>query len=197
MTNYTALNIYGTYNKVFSEKHNFTVMLGYNLENSYKEGLSVTASEMINDELPSISQSVGEKKPDDSFNEFSILGFFGRLNYTYKERYLLELSGRADASSKFPRGSRWGFFPSASVGWRIMEEPFMESLREYIPEFKIRASYGEVGNQNISAYAFIPSMGSYRSSWLHDNQQPITLYSPDIVSNSFTWERVQSFQYRI
>lgn len=61
MTNYTALNIYGTYNKVFSEKHNFTVMLGYNLENSYKEGLSVTASEMINDELPSISQSVGEK----------------------------------------------------------------------------------------------------------------------------------------
>ena len=76
MTNYTALNIYGTYNKVFSEKHNFTVMLGYNLENSYKEGLSVTASEMINDELPSISQSVGEKKPDDSFNEFSILGFF-------------------------------------------------------------------------------------------------------------------------
>lgn len=102
MTNYTALNIYGTYNKVFSEKHNFTVMLGYNLENSYKEGLSVTASEMINDELPSISQSVGEKKPDDSFNEFSILGFFGRLNYTYKERYLLELSGRADASSKFP-----------------------------------------------------------------------------------------------
>lgn len=193
MTNYTALNIYGTYNKVFSEKHNFTVMLGYNLENSYKEGLSVTASEMINDELPSISQSVGEKKPDDSFNEFSILGFFGRLNYTYKERYLLELSGRADASSKFPRGSRWGFFPSASVGWRIMEEPFMESLREYIPEFKIRASYGEVGNQNISAYAFIPSMGSYRSSWLHDNQQPITLYSPDIVSNSFTWERVQSF----
>ena len=148
---------------------------------------------MINDELPSISQSVGEKKPDDSFNEFSILGFFGRLNYTYKERYLLELSGRADASSKFPRGSRWGFFPSASVGWRIMEEPFMESLREYIPEFKIRASYGEVGNQNISAYAFIPSMGSYRSSWLHDNQQPITLYSPDIVSNSFTWERVQSF----
>ena len=110
MTNYTALNIYGTYNKVFSEKHNFTVMLGYNLENSYKEGLSVTASEMINDELPSISQSVGEKKSRMIVSmSFLFLVFFGRLNYTYKERYLLELSGRADASSKFPRGSRWGF----------------------------------------------------------------------------------------
>ena len=125
VTNFTKRVVYANADK-FSEdstgdnstyyRNNFTVMLGYNLENSYKEGLSVTASEMINDELPSISQSVGEKKPDDSFNEFSILGFFGRLNYTYKERYLLELSGRADASSKFPRGSRWGFFPSASVG---------------------------------------------------------------------------------
>ena len=150
MTNYTALNIYGTYNKVFSEKHNFTVMLGYNLENSYKEGLSVTASEMINDELPSISQSVGEKKPDDSFNEFSILGFFGRLNYTYKERYLLELSGRADASSKFPRGSRWGFFPSVSAGWRVSSEQFFANsvLSNYISNLKFRVSYGEMGNDD-------------------------------------------------
>lgn len=192
MTNYTALNIYGSYNKSFAEKHDFTLMLGYNLENSYQESLSASTTDMINDELPSISQSVGEQKADDSFNEFSVLGFFGRLNYSYKNRYLLELSGRADASSKFPKGSRWGFFPSASIGWRIMEEPFMESLKEYIPELKIRAAYGEVGNQNISAYAFIPSMESYRSTWLNANQQPITLKSPSIVSDKFTWERVQS-----
>ena len=193
MTNYTALNIYGSYNKLFNEKHNFTAMAGYNLESSYYELLSVDTQEMISDELPSISQSIGEKKADDSFTEFSILGFFGRLNYDYKGRYLLEVSGRADASSKFPSGSRWGFFPSASVGWRVMEEPFMASLKEYIPEFKVRFAYGEVGNQNISAYQFVPSMGSYYSSWLHENKQPITLYSPSLVSSNFTWERVQTY----
>lgn len=192
MTNYTALNIYGTYNKLFAEKHNFTAMLGYNLEDSHYEYLSVNTQDMISDELPSISQSIGEKKADDGFTEFSILGFFGRLNYAYKDRYLVEVSGRADASSKFPEGSRWGFFPSASVGWRIMEEPFMASLKEYIPEFKVRFAYGEVGNQNISAYEFVPSMSSYNSTWLHENKQPITLYSPAIVSNNFTWERVQT-----
>lgn len=192
MTNYTALNIYGSYNKLFADKHNFTVMLGYNLEDSHYEFLKVSTEDMISDELPSISQAVGEKKADDGFTEFSILGFFGRLNYAYKDRYLIEISGRSDASSKFPKGSRWGFFPSASIGWRVMEEPFMESLREYIPEFKIRAAYGEVGNQNISAYEFVPSMGSYNSSWLHENKQPVTLYSPAIVRGNFTWERVQT-----
>lgn len=192
MTNYTALNIYGSYTKLFNEKHNFTAMLGYNLENSYYESLSVDTEDMISDELPSISQSIGEKKADDSFTEYSILGFFGRINYAYKDRYLLEVSGRADASSKFPASGRWGFFPSASVGWRVMEEPFMASLKRYIPEFKIRFAYGEVGNQSISAYQFVPSMSSYYSSWLHENKQPITLYSPSLVSSNFTWERVQT-----
>ena len=192
MRNYTALNVYGSYNHQFGKDHDFTIMLGQNLEESYLENMSVNTSEMINDELPSISQSTGEQKADDGFSEYSILGFFGRINYSYKSRYMLELSGRADASSKFPKGSRWGFFPSVSVGWRIMEEPFMESLRKIVPEFKVRAAYGQVGNQNIGAYAFIPGMGSYRSSWLHDNKQPITLGSPSLVSGNFTWERVQT-----
>lgn len=191
-TNYTALNIYGSYNKLFAKKHDFTVLLGYNLESSYNDYLKVSTENMINDELPSISQAVGEKKAYDGFSEFSTVGFFGRFNYAFDNRYLFEVSGRADASSKFPQGSRWGFFPSATIGWRIMEEPFMSSLKRYIPELKLRASLGEVGNQNISPYAFVPGMGSYNSSWLHENKQPITLYAPAIVSGNFTWERVQT-----
>ena len=120
------------------------------------------------------------------------MGFFGRLNYDFANRYLLELNGRYDASSKFPSGSRWGFFPSLSVGWRVMEESFMEPLRDYIPEFKIRGSIGTVGNQNIDPYQFVPSMESEKSKWLDNNTQPITLKQPGLVSGNFTWETVRT-----
>ncbi len=92
---------------------------------------------MINDDMPSISQSVGVQKAYDKFTEYTVMGFFGRLNYDFANRYLLELNGRYDASSKFPSGSRWGFFPSLSVGWRVMEESFMEPLRDYIRNLRL------------------------------------------------------------
>lgn len=81
-----------------------------------------------------------------------MLSYFGRINYNYQERYLLELNGRFDASSRFMKGYRWGFFPSASVGWRISEEGFFDQLKETIDNFKLRASYGTLGNQDIYSY---------------------------------------------
>ena len=81
---------------------------------------------------------------------WGLVGFFGRINYAYAGRYLVELSARYDGSSKFPANSQWGFFPSASVGWRLSEEPWLKPHVEgWLDNFKIRASIGSLGNANI------------------------------------------------
>lgn len=192
VSNYTAINIYGSYSKSF-RKNNFSVLAGYNQEASYYDYLKAETTDMINDDLPSISQSVGAQKAYDGFSEYTVMGFFGRLNYDFDNKYLIELNGRFDASSKFPPQSRWGFFPSVSLGWRVSEEKFMEPLNDFIPEFKIRGSIGTVGNQNINPYKFIPGMESVKSTWLDGNKQPITLKQPGLVSGNFTWETVQTY----
>lgn len=191
VTNYTAINVYGSYKKSV-QNNNFTLLAGYNQESRYYDYLKATTSDMINDEMPSITQSIGVQKAFDNFSEYTIMGFFGRLNYDYNNKYLIELNGRYDASSKFPAGSRWGFFPSVSVGWRVTEEKFMEAVKDFIPEFKIRGSIGTVGNQNINPYSFVPGMEAYKSTWLNGNVQPITLKMPGLVSGNFTWETVRT-----
>ena len=198
-------------------KHNATLMLGtsYSQSRSYgvsgsKKGYNEDTTDMWGNVINRVSH-LGFLQNDPNFFYFAYatsdavkdvsggeptytrkLSYFGRLNYDYANRYLLELNGRYDASSKFPSGSRWGFFPSLSVGWRVMEESFMEPLRDYIPEFKIRGSIGTVGNQNIDPYQFVPSMESEKSKWLDNNTQPITLKQPGLVSGNFTWETVRT-----
>ena len=192
VTNYTAINLYGSYSKSFL-KNNFSLLLGYNQESRHYDYVKAETSNMINDDMPSISQSTGVQKAYDGVSEYTVMGFFGRFNYDFDIRYMIELNGRYDASSKFPVGSRWGFFPSVSVGWRVMQEKFMEPLRDIIPEFKIRGSIGTVGNQNIDPYKFVPSMEAVKSTWLDNNTQPITLKQPGLVSGNFTWETVRTY----
>ena len=84
-------------------------------------------------------------------NEYALAGF-ARINYDYKGRYLFEVSGRYDGSSRFAPGNRWGLFPSASAGWRISEEPFFGNAKDLVDNLKLRASFGSLGNQNVSSY---------------------------------------------
>jgi TonB-linked SusC/RagA family outer membrane protein len=190
-TDYKALNIYGDYTQDFGD-HGLKLLAGFNQEERYFEQQYSSISQMINEDLPSLSQGIGEPKTNDTYDEYALQGFFGRINYNYRRRYLLEVNGRYDGSSKFPPNHRWGFFPSVSGGWRISEEAFMKRLKPYLSELKLRGSYGTVGNQAIGTYAFVPGMDSYRSTWLDNNAQPITLSAPGLVSNSFTWETVIS-----
>ncbi|MEN9919616.1 MAG: hypothetical protein RL662_2052, partial [Bacteroidota bacterium] len=121
---YNVFNGFATYNKEFAN-HKFTLTGGVNAEYNYYEELWARRDQMINDELPSIGQAVGVLTAGDNFSEYSLFGTFYRLNYSYKDRYLFETSGRYDGSSKFPKNNRFGFFPSFSVGWRVTEEAFM------------------------------------------------------------------------
>ena len=124
-------------------------------------------------------------------NEYKLAGYFARLNYDFKGRYLIELNGRYDGSSRFLRGSRWVFSPSASLGWRVSEEPFFAPLRSWWDNFKIRFSYGQLGNQQMSSYypAIRTVSTSGKSSYLLGgaNLPQASLSAP--VSSGLTWER--------
>lgn len=193
--NNTSFNLITAYDKTLGD-HYFGILGGFNAETYYEDYLSASAFSMINDELPSVSQAVGEKNPSDYFSEYALLGYFGRINYSYKNRYLLELNGRYDGSSKFPSGHRWGLFPSISAGWRVSEEAFMSSLTNIIPELKLRASYATLGNQNIAPYGFLATMGvSY--PWINDGKQTPTLGTPGLVRSDFTWETIETTNFGV
>jgi len=190
-TDYNALNIFATYNQRI-EEHEFTLTAGINSEHSYYEDLWANRLGMINNDLPSIGQGVGLITAGDDFTEYTIFGAFYRLNYAFKDKYLLEASGRYDGSSKFPENNRFGFFPSFSAGWRISEEGFINVIKPVVSNLKLRASWGSIGNQNIDPYQYTPGMESFLASWILNGQKATSLKSPALVRSNFTWEEVRT-----
>ena len=191
-TEHHAINAYATYNKSF-KKNNFTVMAGFNQEYNRYEYLYTYAYDLINDELPSFNTATGEQKTiTNTFREYAVRGAFYRVNYDYGGRYLLEANGRYDGSSKFPKSGRFGFFPSFSAGWNVARESFMENV-DLIGELKPRVSWGKIGNQAISPYQFTPTMSSTQVNWIVNGDRPLTLNTPGLVSDYFTWENVITF----
>jgi len=195
-SNYQAVNLFATYVKSIG-KHTVTLTGGYNQEQYNYQVDSITSSSMLVANLPSISGTTGlvPLQGGDNYDQNSTQGVFGRLNYDFKNKYLFQVNGRYDGSSKFPEGHRWGFFPSASIGWRIMEESFMKSIKPVLNEFKLRGSYGSVGNQNISDYQYFGGLTSYLPNWLVGGAQVGTLNAPPLVSQNFTWETVTTVDY--
>ena len=195
-TDYNALNIYANYNKSF-RNHNFGVTAGFNQEsNNYSYNMAYR-TDMINEELPSLSQATGAYYTTDSYSRYTVRGLFYRITYDYQGKYLFETNGRYDGSSKFPSKKRFGFFPSISAGWRVSEEKFMEWSKVALSNLKLRISWGNIGNQSISAYAYIPGMSSYQANWVVDGLTQTTLSSPKLVSNSFTWEKVSTLDFGV
>ena len=190
--NYNSINVYATYNKDFGN-HHFKVMAGFNQESSYQETLDTYSYNQAVLDVPAMSSGTGTIKATDSYSEYAIRGGFFRVNYNYLDKYLLEVNGRYDGSSKFPKSSRFGFFPSVSAGWQIAQERFMNSTRHWLDGLKLRASYGVIGNQNINPYTFTPSMSvnNKATSWIIDDTYVTSISSlPALVSQNFTWEKV-------
>ena len=191
-TNYNSINVYATYNKDFGN-HHFKVMAGFYQESSYQETLDTYSYNQAVLDVPAMSSGTGTIKATDSYSEYAIRGGFFRVNYNYLDKYLLEVNGRYDGSSKFPKSSRFGFFPSVSAGWQIAQERFMNSTRHWLDGLKLRASYGVIGNQNINPYTFTPSMSvnNKATSWIIDDTYVTSISSlPALVSQNFTWEKV-------
>lgn len=188
-------NLQGTYEKNI-QKNYFKVLLGFQSEelnysyilagrkNYYYDGYD----ELVNGDISTMSNSSAKYA-------WSLLSYFFRVNYSYDDRYLLEVNGRYDGTSRFRPGHRWGFFPSVSVGWRISEENFFESLRETVNNFKIRASYGELGNQAISGYyPYAASIGSAADYgyWFNKELSP-GVAQIQLANENITWEKSKQF----
>ena len=154
--NYYAANVFATYENTFAEKHHLSVMAGWNWEQQHLKKVGATGQFLLAENMSDLdlvgTNADGETvmKVTGGQSEYALMGYFGRINYDYAGRYLFEISGRYDGTSRFAKGHRWGFFPSGSLGWRISEEPFFAPAKKVVDNLKIRASYGTLGNQNVA-----------------------------------------------
>lgn len=193
-TSYAAMNFYGNYTNTWG-KHDVGVMGGFNQESNDYKYSEMSRTDMINEELPSISQATGDYFAKDNFSKFTSRGLFYRINYSYAGKYLIETNGRYDGSSKFPKNSRFGFFPSVSAGWRVSEESFMKGFSSFLSNLKVRGSWGNIGNQSIEPYQFVPGMDASQANWVIDGLKVTTLKPAALVSNRFTWEKVATLDF--
>lgn len=200
--NYYNINIYSEYVKSFG-LHNMKAMAGFQAEETSYRNLAAQREGIMMPGQPVLDLTTGmdvDGKPvspsvSGQYQNWATAGFFGRLNYDYDQRYLLEVKMRYDASSRFRSGSRWGLFPSVSAGWNIARESFFEPLASTVNMFKLRASYGELGNQSTNmwypTYVVQPT-GTASGGWLIDNGKPNTASAPGLVSAKLTWETIKT-----
>lgn len=189
-------NAYFSYNGSFNG-HNVSATLGGNFDDYYATTLAITQKGGLSENLSFIGLTTNEdgfnniEAASQSISSYRTLGFFARANYDWKGRYLVELSGRYDGSSRFPKGQRWGFFPSASAGWRISEEPFFKPLKSWWSNAKVRLSYGSLGNQQVSDYYYWDTIKTGSQSILLNGTTKSSYAQATVpVSSDLTWETV-------
>lgn len=200
---YKSGNVYGNYEHTWAEAHHLTLMAGMNFEMGNTKKVGATGQNLLSETLSDLDlvgqTSTGEviTSVSGGQTQYGLLGFFGRLNYDYKGRYLLEISGRYDGSSRFSPGHRWGVFPSASIGWRVSEEPFFANAKNVVDNFKIRASYGTLGNQEVGNFDYLQKISIANYSYTFGDGSALpkksTLSAP--VASDLTWET--SHQYDV
>lgn len=189
---YNAFNLFGNY-EFTVKKHYFKVMLGYNQETKHTRGFSASRNELISNDLPSMSAATGEKYVGNSDDSWATRSGFFRLNYSFADRYLLEVNGRYDLSSKFPKNDRAVFSPSFSVGWKLSEESwFKNPTNGFFDDLKIRASYGSLANQALDNgwYAYLSNYSTGTLGYIMGGKQPQYVLPGALVSNTVSWEKV-------
>ena len=168
--------------------HSLGLLLGYSeISNDYK-GLYANGRDFYNDELLDLGLSDPLSRDlSSSYTDWGLRSFFGRLNYSFRERYIIEFNMRYDGSSRFPAGSRYIFFPSVAGAWRISEEDFWEPLEETINEFKLRGSWGETGNQNVGLYTYFENLNL--ANYYVFGGTPVTgVRQTNFTTPNLTWE---------
>jgi TonB-linked SusC/RagA family outer membrane protein len=178
--------------------HNLDVLMGQSIEKwGYGNSLSASNSNSLFPGSFDHAYISNANVIDPAFTSISgspnsqgaLSSFFGRINYNYKETYLLSAVLRADGSSNFARGHRWGIFPSVSAGWVVSNESFMDSTKDWLSFFKLRASWGQNGNCNISAFQYLATISLGGNYYFNDKSSPSIGAYPDILPNpDVKWE---------
>lgn len=196
--NYYSTNIYSDYFKQFENGHYFKVMVGFNSELYKTRNINARKNTLISNSVPTINTATESPDASGGYAHNAVAGFFGRINYNYKDRYMVELNGRYDGSSRFIGDKRWGFFPSFSLGWNVVKEDFFQDIAEKanINMLKLRGSWGQLGNtdtrdQWYPFFATMPQGSNY--NWLVNGKRPNYASLPGIVSSLKTWETIETW----
>ncbi|MDE6040169.1 MAG: TonB-dependent receptor [Muribaculaceae bacterium] len=190
-----TFNAYATYDLTVAKDHNFKLMLGANAEANRSSYFMARTKQPLDINLPAMNLYTGDLvAPSSSDSHWATAGFFGRFNYDWKGIWLLEYNGRYDGSSKFPAHDQWGFFQSGSAGYRFSEEEYFKPLKSVWNNGKIRASFGEIGNENIGNNMFISTISTQNINYLNTATGILynTATTPTTVSSSLTWERIRT-----
>lgn len=185
------INVYADFNKTFKEKHAVAAVLGFNQENTEYSYQEITMNYLFSPNIlnPNAVEDATLNTSSTSAYRRTGRAIFGRLNYIFDDKYLFEMNGRYDGSSRFTKDKRFFFFPSFSAGWRISEENFMDRTREWLDNLKIRGSWGKLGSQPGSNYPYQAQMTSTKAYYLLDGSWPNTVNAPTLLSPSLTWEK--------
>ncbi len=208
---YLNYNIFTDYSFAINEKNNFKVMLGFQAEDNKKRTLSAWRDDLQVEELPvlDLSTATDSYGMGSEYQKWRSTGFFGRINYDFDSRYLLEANLRYDGTSRFRRGNRWVWSPSFSAGWNVDREAFWENIRPVVPSLKVRASYGQLANMNTSSwYPTYRTMGlsTLGSQWLVGGEKQNAAWFAKLISPNLTWEKIRNtnvgldfslFRYRL
>ena len=193
--NQDVIDLYANYKKSFGE-HTINLLAGYNQESYEWTPINASKTQLISASVPFIGLTTGDATVSNfGYYAYAIRSYFGRINYIFKDKYILEANGRYDGSSRFPTNNRWGLFPSISGAWIASKEPFMDFLKPAISTLKFRASYGSLGNQSVAYFGYIQTLPVSQSSYLIDgNFQTVLGRAPSlsIDPNNYTWEKVNT-----
>ncbi|MBV8252817.1 MAG: SusC/RagA family TonB-linked outer membrane protein [Chitinophaga sp.] len=188
-----VFDLYANYHKTIAKNHSFTLLAGYNQESQEWEYVDASKKNIISPALPYIKLTSGDASASGSYSSFAIRSLFGRINYTFKDRYILEANGRYDGSSRFPSSNRVGLFPSVSAAWIASEEAFIKRI-PVISVLKFRGSYGSLGNQNVSYFGYLQQLPTKNSGYLIDGNYNQTIIGGapllKVDPSTYTWEKV-------
>lgn len=195
-----TFNIYTTYNlQLGAEKeHAFKFMVGMNRVTSKwssHKGWKTNLIDLTNPQFPLAS---GDQFIEGYRNWEAQLGFFGRLNYSFEDRYFLEANIRRDGSSKFPKNLQWRWFPSFSAGWVFTNESFMKPVENILSFGKFRASWGSIGDQTVSNTLYKAILADGQSSWLDGSGNKMPLYgTPSLVDSDISWQEIETLDFGV
>ncbi|HHH55148.1 MAG TPA: SusC/RagA family TonB-linked outer membrane protein, partial [Bacteroidetes bacterium] len=194
-----AFNAFANYENKSFDRQTFSILAGTNIEQNDYSLVSASKPYLLDPKLPELATATGDASADNSKSRWRVMGFFGRLKYNFDEKLLFELNGRLDGSSRFPKGDKFGFFPSASLGYRLSQEDFAKGFLDAmkINNLKLRASWGQIGYQDVGQYVFEPTLSGYDAAWITSGQFEKTFGNPKLVSPSLTWETIETVDFGI
>jgi len=198
-TNSYLINAYFDFNKTFAKKHALSAILGFSQEYTDYSSLTIDLRGLFSPNVlnPEAAEDIMLHSQATDAQKFTSRGVFGRINYIFDNRYLLEINNRYDGSSRFTKDQRFVSFPSFSAGWIVSQESFMGFSKEWLNYFKIKGSWGKLGSQPGDNYPYQSMMSSGAANYLIDSKWVSYVGAPNLVSPTLTWQKAATTNFGV